>query len=183
LVFDFTLRSSRLRFAVVGHSWRLKWLVVAASGVPVVFDDQKPILTNTTMYLWIALAFAIVVAVVEIPILSLNVMPTALVFIAGWLVICGYTFYRVWQLNAHTLIVNDFGFAKLVASAFIIGLSSVLLYLGIQTSYSAAYDNIAWRIKGAFAGNALVALDAATLAIIGAFAVEQIRRILGWFKR
>jgi len=149
----------------------------------VVTDDQKPILTDSAMYLWIALAFAGVVAVVEIPLLFLNVVPTAFVFIAGWIIICGYTFYRVWQLNAHTLVVNDFGFAKLVASAFILGLSSVLLYLGIQTSYDAAYNNIAWRIKGAFAGNALVALDAATLATIGTFAVEQIRRILSWFKR
>jgi hypothetical protein len=156
---------------------------MAARQLPVVIDDQKPILTNTTTYLWIALAFGVLVAVVEIPFLVLNVVPTAFVFVAGWIIICAYTFYRVWQLNTHTLVVNDFGLAKLVAGAFIIGLSSVLLYLGIQTSYNAAYDNIAWRIKGAFAGNALVALDAATLAIVGTSAVEQIRRILSWFQR
>jgi hypothetical protein len=150
--------------------------------MPVVTDENNPILTNTTMYLWIALAFAILVTVIEIPLLMLNVVPTALVFAVGWIIICGYTFYRVWRLNAHTLVVNDFGFAKLVAGAFIIGGSSVLLYLAIQTSYDAEYDNLVWRIKGAFAGNALVALDAATLAVIGAFAAEQISRVVSWLR-
>jgi hypothetical protein len=145
-------------------------------------DENNPILTNTTTHLWIALAFAILVSVIEIPLLILNVVPTALVFAAGWIIICGYTFYRVWRLNAQTLVVNEFGFAKLVAGAFIIGGSIVRLYLGIQTSYDAEYDNIVWRIKGAFAGNALVALDAATLAVIGAFAAEQINRVVSWLK-
>jgi hypothetical protein len=52
-----------------------------------------------------------------------------------------------------------------------------------MTSYSPASDNITWRIKGAFAGNGLVALDAATLAIFGTVVVEQIRTILSWLKR
>jgi hypothetical protein len=157
--------------------------VIAERQMPVVNDDNSPILTNTTMYLWIALAFAILVTVIEIPLLMLNVVPTALVFAVGWMIICWYTFYRVWRLNAHTLVVNDFDFAKLVAGVFILGASGVLLHLGIQTSYDAEYDNIVWRIKGAFAGNALVALDAATLAVIGTFVAAQINRTLNWLRR
>jgi hypothetical protein len=144
-----------------------------------VTSDNGPILANTSTYFWIALAFGIGLAVVEVPIVLLEIMPTAYVFVAGWIIICGYTFYRVWQLNTHSLIVSDFGIAKLLASVFIIGLSSVLLYLGIQTSYNPAYENAAWRIKGVFAGNLLVALDAATLAIFGTFVIEKIRTISG----
>jgi hypothetical protein len=135
------------------------------------------------MYLWMALKFAIVVALVEIPILFFNVITPAFVFIGGWILISGCTFYRVWQLNAQSLVVNDVGLTKLIAGIFLIGLTSVLLYLGVMTSYSPASDNITWRIKGAFAGNGLVALDAATLAIFGTFVVEQIRTILSWLKR
>ena len=153
------------------------------AGRCVVTDDQNPILVNTTMYLWIALTFAIGVAFVEIPILFFNVLPTAFVFVAGWALICGYAIYRVWRLNTHSLVVNDVGLAKLIAGIFIIGLSGVLLYLGVMTSYSPASDNITWRIKGAFAGNAVVALGAATLGIFGTFVVEQIRTILIWLKR
>jgi hypothetical protein len=148
-----------------------------------VTDDQKPILANTTMYLWIALAFAIVVALAEIPILFFDVIPAAFVFVGGWVLICGYTFYRVWRLNTQSLVVNDVSLAKLTAGIFIIGLSSVLLYLGVMTSYRPASDNFTWRIKGAFAGNAVMALGAATLAVFGTFVVEQIRALLIWLKR
>ena len=146
-------------------------------------DDQKPILANTTMYLWIALTFGIGIALAEIPILFFNVIPTAFVFVAGWVLICGYTFYRVWRLNTDSIVVNDVGIAKLIAGIFVIGLSGVLLYLGVITSYGPSADNITWRIKGAFAGNALVALSAATLAIFGTFIVEKIRAISIWVKR
>jgi hypothetical protein len=135
------------------------------------------------MYLWIALRFAIMVALVEIPILFFNVIPTSFVFIGGWILISGYTFRRIWQLNTQSLVVNDIGLAKLIAGIFLIGLTSVLLYLGVMTSYRPASDNMIWRIKGAFAGNGLVALDAATLAIFGTFIVEQILTMLSWLKR
>jgi hypothetical protein len=150
--------------------------------MPVVTDNQKPILIDTLIYLWMALRVGVWVAFAEIPILFLNVIPAALVFVGGWVLICGYTFYRVWRLNTQSLVVNDFGLAKLIAGLFIMGLSVVLLDVGITTSYGPASNDIAWRIKGAFAGNGLVALDAATLAIFGTFAAEKIRTVLSWPK-
>lgn len=157
--------------------------MIAARQMPVVTDDRSPV--------WIALTFAIGVALVQIPILFLNVIPTAFVFVGGWILICGYTFYRAWQLNTQSFVVNDVGLAKriavglikLSAGVFILGLSGTLLYLGVIASYSPASDNITWRIKGAFAGNGFVALDAATLCLFGTFAVEKIRTLLSWFKR
>jgi hypothetical protein len=145
-------------------------------------SDEKPLLINTTTYLWIALQFAILVAFVEVPILYLNVVPSAFVFIGGWILISIYTFYRVWQLSTQSLVVNEMSFARIVGGIFIIGLMSVLLYLGIITSYKPASDNITWRIKGAFAGNLAIALDSATLAVFGTFVVEQVRSVFGRHK-
>jgi|EndMetStandDraft_4_1072995.scaffolds.fasta_scaffold465648_1 hypothetical protein len=144
--------------------------------------DEKPMLVNTMTYLQIALQLAILVALVEIPILYLNVIPAAFVFIGGWILISGYTFYRVWQLSTQSLVVNDMNFAKVIGCVFIIGLMTTLLYLGIATSYKPASDNIAWRIKGAFAGNFAVALDSATLAVFATFVVEQVRTLLNQHK-
>lgn len=144
--------------------------------------DEKPILLNTTMYLWIALQFAILVAFVEVPILYLNVLPAAFVFIGGWVLISAYTFCRVWKLSTESLVVNEMSFARVLGGIFIIGLMSTLLYLGIITSYKPASDNIIWRIKGAFAGNLAVALDSATLAVFGTFVVEQVRSLFSRHK-
>lgn len=180
---SYWFRLSRLLTLAVAERLHRLDIICAHSGRCVVTDDQKPILANTTMYLWIALTFAIGVALAEIPILFFNLIPAAFVFVGGWILICGYTFYRVWLLNTQSLVVNDVSLAKLIAGIFVVGLSGVLLYLGVMTSYSPASDNITWRIKGAFAGNALVALGAATLALFGTFVVEQIRAVSIWLKR
>ncbi|WKA31302.1 hypothetical protein [Bradyrhizobium roseum] len=100
----------------------------------------------------------------------------------GWIVISSYTFWRVWQLSTQSLVVNEMSFAKVIGCVFIIGLMTSLLYLGVVTSYDPASDNIAWRIKGAFAGNLAVALDSATLAVFGTFVVEQVCALLNRYR-
>jgi hypothetical protein len=150
--------------------------------MPVVTDNQEPILADSSTYLWISLRIGVLVAVAEVPILFFNVIPVAHVFIGGWVLILGYTFYRVWRLHTRSLVVNDVGLAKLIAGLFVLGLSIVLLYLGINTSYGPASDDIIWRIKGAFAGNGLVALSAATLGIFGGFVAEQVRTVFSSLK-
>jgi hypothetical protein len=146
--------------------------------------QTNPILVDTTAYFWIALAFAILISVIETPLLILNFAPAIVVFAAGWVIICGYTFYRVWWLHTHTLITTNCGFAQLLAGMFILSASAVLLYLAVQTSNDPEYSgNFVWRIKGAFAGNGLVAIDAATLAIFATVVAAHVGRIFDWFRR
>lgn len=150
-------------------------------------SDPEPVLADASAYLWIALRIGVLVAVAEIPILAWNLIPPALVFIGGWAVICGYTFYRIWRLNTRSLVVTDIGLtkllAKLLACAFLAWLSAVfLLDVVIANSHDPASDDVIWRIKGAFVSNALVAVDAGALGILAGIVVEISRTILNWLK-
>ncbi|MBR0896867.1 hypothetical protein JQ616_18050 [Bradyrhizobium tropiciagri] len=140
-------------------------------------NNQEPVLSDVSAYLWIALRIAVLIAVAEIPILALNVIPPVIVFIAGWVVICSYTFYRVWRLNTQSLVVSDAGFAKLIACAFLAWLSVVfLLDVVIANSLTPASEDVIWRVKGAFVSNALVAVDAGALSVLGGIVVEKVRQ-------
>jgi hypothetical protein len=146
-------------------------------------DDQKPLLASSTMYLPIALKCAIVVAVFEFPIFLIEAIAAHFVLIGGWILILGYTLYRVWQLSAQSLLANEINFVKLVACIFLVGLTSAVMYVTVMTSLDPTTNNPTWQIKAAFISNPFVAFGVATFAMLATFVIEQVRAILDRLKR
>jgi hypothetical protein len=147
-----------------------------------VTDDQAPLITNSTIYLPIALKCSLVVALLEAPLFLFDMVAVQFVFIGGWMLILAYTGYWVWKLNTQTLLANEVNAAKLVACLFAIGLTGVLLYVTLMASYNPDTNNATWRIEAAFISNPFAALNVASLAIFGTFVADQICAVVVWLK-
>jgi hypothetical protein len=141
-------------------------------------DDQRPLLANSTLYLPIALKCAVAVAVMECPIFLIEVVAAHFVLVGGWMLLFGYTLYRVWQLNARSLLANEVNFVKLVACLFLVGLTSVVLYVAVMASFNPATSNPTWQIKAAFISNPFAAFGVATFSMLATFVIEQVRSVL-----
>jgi hypothetical protein len=145
-----------------------------------VTDDQAPLITNSTIYLPIALKCGLAVALLEVPffLFGMSVIDVQFVFAGGWVLILAYTGYWVWKLNTQTLMANEVNAAKLVGCLFVVGLTSVVLYATLLASYNPDARNATWQIKAAFISNGFAAFNVASFAIFGTFVVDQIRTVL-----
>jgi hypothetical protein len=141
-------------------------------------ESENPILIGPQIYLQVALKCAVAVAILETPFLFFEVIPANVVFGGGWILVSGYTLYRFHWLSSQSLFVNEFGFIKLIAGLFLLGVVGVALYVTTMASFNPTSNNI-WQIKAAFISNPFVALGITTIAVTGTSVADQVRSILG----
>jgi hypothetical protein len=123
------------------------------------------------LYLNVALNFAVVVSIIEAPILFISTASAPIVFPAGWIVIATCLFYRVWRLNAESVLSNDLDVFKFVAGPAVIGIAGVAMYFAYMSLFSPAADDALTLIKYEFIANPFAALGAAAMATLGVGAV------------
>ena len=144
--------------------------------------NEKPILIGPEIYFRVALKCAVAVAVLEAPLFFFEAMPDDVVFVGGWVLVAGGTLYRFHWLNRQSLFVNEFGFIKLIAGLFLLGVVGVVLYVTEMASYNPTSNGI-WKIKAAFISNPFAALGVTTIVVIGMFIADQVRSFLGFQRR
>jgi hypothetical protein len=119
----------------------------------------------------VALKIAIIISIIEAPILFISTASAPLLFPAGWIVMSVWIFYRVWRLNAENLLGNDLDLFKLIAGIALIALVGVVMYVTYMSLFSPAADDALTLIKFAFIANPFVALGAAVIANLGMGAI------------
>ena len=144
--------------------------------------NQRPLLANSTIYQFIALKCACLTALAQAPVFLLQIIDAQFVFFGGWIFILGYTFYRVWQLNTRSLIVNDITVVQLLASICAMGISGVFLYGATMAVDNPDANHPAWQIKAAFIINPFAALNVASLAMVATSVIDRIRAVSDWPK-
>jgi hypothetical protein len=137
-------------------------------------DQPTQLLATSALYLPVGLKCAIVVSFVEAPIFFVSTAAAPIVLPAGWVVIFACTFFRAWQLNTQYLCSNDLDLSKFVAGVVLVGLASAALYGALVALSSPAADDLIWLIKAAFICNPIAGIDAAIIAMLGAYIVEKI---------
>lgn len=157
-----------LGFAVGVLTLRLRGLPLSAgmeeykaAGKGGSLDDGAP------LYLNVAFNFAVVISIIEAPILFISKASAPIVFPAGWVIIATCLFYRVWRLNAEGALSNDLDVFKFVAGPTLIGMAGVAMYFAYTSLSSPAADDALTLIKFEFIANLIAAFGAAAIATLG----------------
>jgi hypothetical protein len=119
-----------------------------------------------------ALNVAVVISIIEAPILFIDKTSAPIVFPAGWLVIAVWFFYAVWRLNAEKPLNNDLDVFKLVAGPFLVFIVGVAMYFAYTFLFSPAAEDVLSLIKAEFIINPFVGFGVAAIAILGIGAVS-----------
>lgn len=135
--------------------------------------SQKQILATSSIYLPIALKFAIVIGLIETPILFYEVVSYKIVLPTGWFLVFFYTIFRTWQLHTNYLFSDDVGLLKLIGGVVLIGLTSAALFGASVAMNSPLANDPVWLIKAAFICNPIAAVNAAAVATVGAALVKR----------
>jgi hypothetical protein len=133
-----------------------------------------------SQYLRVALGTAIVISIVEVPVVLIENSALPFVLLAGWIVLMAHTFYRAWKLNSQRLLSNNFDIFNLVGGLALIGICSSLIYSAFERLQSGAANTDVsglFLIKAIVVWNLFTAIDATAIAIFGICALEQILKL------
>lgn len=141
-------------------------------------NQPQPLLTSSSIFMSVALKVAILVALVQAPLLFLDWIPVEALLFTGWAIIAGYTLARIWVMSRDTLVVNDVTTLRFIASLLAAGIGVVVLYVTTMASENPAAANPTWQIKAAFISNPFAGLAVAALLTAGAFIYYVIRDLV-----
>jgi len=157
-----------LGFAVGALTLKLRRLPLSAG-----MDEYKAagrggsLEAGAPLYANVAFNFAMVISIIEAPILFLSKESASIVLPVGWIVTAICLFYGVWRLNAESALNNDLDVFKIVGGPAVIGIAGVVMYLAYTSLFSPAADDPLTLIKFGFIANPFVAFGAAAIAILG----------------
>jgi hypothetical protein len=129
-------------------------------------------------YLNIALGAAIVVSIIELPVVLIGGFSAPDVFAAGLIAIVGYTFYWAWR-SSDRLLNIDFDAFNLAGGAGTLILSGLMLYVAFG-----GWQNLVLNasgpdlIKGIWACNGFGAFAASVIAFFGLTIFHRIRELV-----
>jgi hypothetical protein len=135
---------------------------------------DQPILVSPVICLQIALKCAILIAIIEAPILFFELVRPDAVLIGGWVALSGYALIRLRSLFSQALLVNEFGFIKLVGGVALSLMTGVVMFVTVMSSRFPTSDRV-YQIKAAFISNAFVALGVAGVLVTGMSIIDRIR--------
>jgi hypothetical protein len=129
-------------------------------------------------YLKIALGTALLVSIVEVPVVLIGGFSAPSVFAAGLIAIVGYTFYRAWR-SSDRLLNIDFDAFNLAGGAATLILSGFVLY-GAFGGWQSLVLNASGPdlIKGVWACNAFGAFAASMIAFFGLTISHRVREMI-----
>jgi len=145
-------------------------------------ENPQPLLANSTIYLVIALKRACFTALAQAPLFLLRLVDPHFIVYGGWILILGYTLYRVWELNSRSLVINDLTVVQLLGCIAAMGISVAFLYGTTIALDNPDSDNPVWQIKAVFITNPFLALNIASLAMVGTFILSRVHALLDWPK-
>jgi hypothetical protein len=143
-------------------------------------EGEPTYVVTPSVYFVVALQSAVVVSVIDAFIIAYNPIYAPVIYPVGWLLIFGYTSWRVAGLFNDFLQANRPTLVIYIGCVGLAAMATSFLYLCLTLPESISMpsplaDGAMWRIKYGFTLNAITGVDAAAFAIMGSLFVGQIR--------